>query len=81
MESPARKTPKEASDLFVKGELDQNFGKGRWLVMERLDISQGTSDSRASDDGAKFGHASGAGYSETLDFWTAVQPAFTPASL
>ena len=36
-------------------------------------IHRARADSRAIDDGAKFGHASGAGYSETIDLCTAVQ--------
>ena len=54
-------------DVFTKDELDQKCGKERWLAMVRFEVSQGTGDSRASDDGAKLGHASGTGYSETLD--------------
>ena len=72
--SLARKTSREASS--AKDELDRKHGTGRWLAMERLEISQGTGDSRAIGDGAKLGHASGAGHSETLDFCTAVPPAF-----
>ena len=45
----------------------------RAVVMERFEMSQSTGDSRALDDGAKFGHASGAECRETLDLCTAVQ--------
>ena len=54
-----------ASNLFTKDELDQNYGKGRWLAMERYEISQGTSDSRAIGGGAKFGRASEAVFTGT----------------
>ena len=67
-----------ASDLFTKDELDKKYRRGRCLAMGRFEISQGTEDSLAIDDGRQFSMRQGRGTAKRSSF---AQPALQAREL
>ena len=61
--------------MLTKAELDSKYGEGNYLAMLRFLHTHSSGEKRAIDDGDRYGHARGAGYTETLDLCTAIQPA------
>ena len=51
------------------------LGTADWVPLPRFEITQASGKKRPIDDGSKFGHNQAAGFVETIECCTAVQPA------
>ena len=65
------------SKQYLKSELDQKWGAGRWIPLPTFDHVQASGKHRRIDNGLASGHNEATAYSEALESCNAFQPGFT----
>jgi len=65
------------SRQYMKSELDEKWGVGKWIPLPTFDHVQSSGKHRRIDNGLASGHNEATEYSEALELCNAFQPGFT----
>jgi len=65
------------SKQYLKTELDEKWGIGKWIPLPTFDHVQASGKHRRIDNGLASGHNEATAYSEALELCNAFQPGFT----